>query len=175
MQAIINNVSYELLAHYAEQGNMVRLVIADNDISFDELRNGIKETEEILVIDDSGKTVATYIGYTKIRQLSMGLLDDISQIELVLELENVISSVENAQKKITNNTQAIENLTNLIEALTSDNEVQSGRIGNLEGSLESLTYDFTMFQQEIREQLATIQESIANAQDELDHIDAAVM
>ena len=176
MQAIINNVSYQVLGHYAEQGGMARLILQGENISFDELKANIEEAEEILITNETDQVVATYVGYTKIRQFSVTLTEDNqSQIELTLEAENVVVSIENAQKKIMNNTQVIETLSNSIETLTSNNETQSGKIDNLEESLENLTQDFTMFQQEIREQLASIQESIENAQTELDRIDATVM
>lgn len=151
MLAIINNVSYPVLGHYTEQDSMVRLILQSDRISFDELRNGIKETEEILITDDErNQIIATYVGYAKICKFSATLMDNDDnyfQIEIVLQAKNIVASVENAQKKITNNTQAIE----------------------------SLTQDLIAFQQEIREQLASIQESITNIQAELDRIDAIVM
>ena len=118
MQAIINNVSYHVLGHYAEQGGMARLILQGKDISFDELQTNIEEAEEILITNEENQIVATYVGYTKIRQLSVTLTEDNQfQIELALEAENAIASIENAQKKIMNNTQAIENLSNSIEEI----------------------------------------------------------
>lgn len=149
MLAIINNISYPVLSHYAKQDGTVHLILQSDKISFDELKNGIQETEEILITDDEmNQTIASYVGYIRIGKFSATLTDDdYFQIEIVLEAENIAASVENAQKKITNNIQAIE----------------------------SLTQDFTAFKQEIKEQLASIQESITNIQTELDRIDVTIM
>lgn len=157
MKAIINNVEYNLLNHYAEQNGIAHIFL-NGDYSIDELKNNIKDNEEILIIDDNEQQIASYIGYTKIRQFFMTMAESGIQIELTLEADNIIASVENAQKKITNISENIKNLLASVETLTNNDEAQLNRINSLEESLEN----FTTFQQETANQLISIQETVEN-------------
>lgn len=157
MKAIINNIEYNLLNHYAEQNGIAHIFLS-GDYSIDELKNNIKDSEEIFIIDDNEQQIASYVGYTKIRQFFMTMAESGIQIELTLEADNIVTSVENAQKKITNITESIKNLLTSVETLTNNDETQLNRINSLEESLENLITS----QQETANQLISIQETVEN-------------
>lgn len=165
MKAIINNIEYNLLNHYAEQNGIAHIFLR-GDYSIDELKNNIKDSEEILIIDDNEQQIASYVGYTKIRQFFMTIAESGIQIELTLEADNIVTSVENAQKKILNITESIKNLLASVETLTNNDEAQSDKISNLEESLKNLV----TFQQETTEQLTSIQATIADIQENIENI-----